>query len=53
MTGTDFYGGDRERGFRATGYFRLEQTPERWWLVDPDGNGFITIGLNHAEETNT
>lgn len=52
MTTLDFYGGDRGRAFDATGYFRLEQTDERWWLVDPDGNGFITIGFNHAEESN-
>jgi hypothetical protein len=46
------YGGDAARKFRATGYFRLEQAKDRWWLVDPDGAAFITIGLNHIDESN-
>ena len=46
------YGGDTRRTFDATGFFRLEQTDERWWLVDPDGAAFISIGVNHADESN-
>ena len=46
------YGGDTRRTFDATGFFRLERTDERWWLVDPDGAAFISIGVNHAEESN-
>lgn len=45
----DFYGGSEERKFEATGYFRLERASDRWWLVDPDGGAFLTVGLNHAE----
>lgn len=52
MLSTKKYGGSEKHKFNATGYFRLERTSERWWLVDPAGNGFLTIGLNHAEETN-
>lgn len=52
MANIDFYGGNRDRKFATTGYFRLEQTPDRWWMVDPDGNSFLTIGLNHADESN-
>lgn len=52
MADLDFYGGDRDRTFDATGYFRVEQTDKRWWIVDPDGNAFITVGRNHAEESN-
>lgn len=48
----DKYGGNEQHHFKATGFFRLEKTDNRWWLVDPEGNGFITIGLNHADETN-
>jgi hypothetical protein len=48
----DAFGGTIERQFRATGFFRTEQASDRWWLVDPDGGGFITIGLNHCDETN-
>ena len=46
------YGGDTRKTFDATGYFRLERTDERWWLVDPDGAAFISIGVNHADESN-
>ena len=46
------YGGDTRRTFDATGFFRLERTDERWWLVDPDGAAFISIGVNHADESN-
>lgn len=46
------YGGNVNRTFEATGYFRLERENERWWLVDPKGNPFVTIGVNHADETN-
>ena len=52
MPGVDSYGGSEKWQFEATGYFRVERARERWWLVDPDGNGFITVGLNHADETN-
>ena len=52
MTNIDSYGGSEKWQFQATGYFRVEHTSDRWWLVDPDGNGFITVGLNHADETN-
>ena len=39
--------------FGPTGYFRLERPASgRWWLVDPDGIGFLSIGVSHAEETN-
>lgn len=46
------YGEDEKRKFQATGYFRLEQDHEKWCLVDPEGNAFVTIGVNHADESN-
>ncbi len=35
----------------ATGFFRVERLPaapggERWWLIDPDGRRFFSIGVN-------
>lgn len=30
-----------------SGFFRVERLGERWWLVDPDGHAFLSIGLNH------
>lgn len=52
LASIDFYGGSEKWKFEATGYFRLEQASDRWWLVDPDGNGFLTVGLNHIDESN-
>lgn len=48
----DSYGGCEKWKFQATGYFRLERASDRWWFVDPDGNGFLTVGLNHIDESN-
>ncbi|OIK09871.1 agarase [Bacillus sp. MUM 13] len=48
----DLYGGNEKRKFEGTGYFRLEKESDRWWLVDPEGSAFVTIGVNHADETN-
>lgn len=39
------YGGWTERKFRATGFFRVEHAPDRWWLVDPEGCAFLSVGL--------
>jgi len=39
------YGARLDRQVRATGFFRTEQVDGRWWLVDPDGYLFITVGL--------
>jgi len=44
----DRFGGWRGVRFEASGYFRLEKK-ERWWLVTPEGNAFLSFGLNHAE----
>lgn len=40
------FGGDISRHFEATGFFRLEKTPNRWWFVDPEGFAFLSVGLN-------
>ena len=42
----DQYGGWTGRLFESTGFFRLEKD-ERWWLVTPDGNAFLSFGVNH------
>ena len=31
---------------KPSGYFRVERTDNRWWLVDPDGFAFLSIGAN-------
>ena len=32
--------------FEATGFFRVEKE-DRWWLVTPEGNAFLSFGINH------
>lgn len=44
--GFDRYGGWRGKRFQATGYFRTEKD-DRWWLVTPEGNAFLSWGINH------
>lgn len=39
---------DSGLSFDATGFFRVEQGPQRWWLVSPDGKPFYSVGLNHV-----
>lgn len=42
------YGGDMSLQFEATGFFRTEfdEKKEQWFLVDPLGYGFYSIGLD-------
>ena len=42
----DQYGGWTGKKFEATGWFRTEKD-DRWWLVTPEGNAFLTLGINH------
>ena len=42
----DKYGGWKGKKFTATGFFRAEKE-DRWWLVTPEGNAFISLGINH------
>jgi len=34
--------------FPATGYYGVTESADRWWLVDPDGHPFYSVGLNHV-----
>jgi len=42
----DQYGGWTGKRFESTGYFRVEKD-ERWWIVTPEGNAFLSFGINH------
>lgn len=33
----------------ATGYVRVEQIDGIWWFIGPDGEKFISMGVNHIE----
>ncbi len=44
----DDYGGTlRVRG-NATGFFHVENVDGVWWIIDPEGNAFISKGVNHV-----
>ena len=47
-TERDRFGGWKGKRFKATGFFRVEKV-ERWWLVTPEGNAFLSFGINHVE----
>lgn len=38
------YGGRTDRKVRATGFFHVRRVGGRWWLVDPEGCLWYTIG---------
>lgn len=42
----DRFGGWTGRKFEPTGFFRVEKD-DRWWLVTPEGNAFLSFGINH------
>ncbi|WP_168565948.1 hypothetical protein [Crateriforma spongiae] len=42
----DRFGGWTGKKFEATGYFRVEKE-DRWWFVTPEGNAFLSFGINH------
>ncbi|MGY8717124.1 MAG: agarase, partial [Verrucomicrobiia bacterium] len=33
----------------SQGFFSLGQRKDHWWLLDPSGNPFFTMGLNHID----
>lgn len=43
----DCYGGIKKINFLATGFFRTHFDGNRWWLVTPQGNAFLSFGVNH------
>lgn len=40
------YGGIKSQQFEASGFFRTHHDGRRWWLVDPEGYGFYSIGID-------
>ncbi len=37
-----------QAAFQATGFFTVAEADSGWWLVDPNGEAFYSIGLNHV-----
>lgn len=44
------FGGLSSVVFNPTGFFRIEKTTNRTWIVDPDGNAFIGVALNSVRQ---
>lgn len=44
----DKYGGLKLIRGKKTGFFHIEKIQNRWWLIDPEGNGFVVIGVSLA-----
>ncbi len=43
----DRFGGWTAKRFEATGFFRTQHDGNRWWFVTPEGNAFLSFGVNH------
>ena len=47
------YGGIKKVGkFNASGFFRTQKIEEKWWLIDPNGYPFWSIGVTGAGKGN-
>lgn len=40
------YGGRMDRKEKATGFFHVAKVDGRWWMVDPEGCLFVSVGIN-------
>lgn len=49
MADRSSYGGWLEKRFKATGFFRTERDERRWWLVDPEGYAFYSLGFDQVQ----
>ena len=46
------YGGWMEKRLKPTGFFHTQKQNDRWWIIDPDGYAFISIGINSVNLPN-
>lgn len=44
-TDLDQYGGWRGQSGKKTGFFHVEQTGNRWWLITPEGHAFYMLSM--------
>ncbi|MCK9555271.1 hypothetical protein M0R36_05595 [bacterium] len=42
----DSFGGWENITGKKTGFFHVEKIRNRWWIIDPAGNTFISMGVN-------
>lgn len=43
----DVFGGWEGKKLTKTGFFHTEHDGSRWWFVTPEGNAFLSFGINH------
>ena len=52
-TDNSIYGGFKKVGkFYASGFFRTQKIDDKWWLIDPNGYPFWSIGVTGAGKGN-
>jgi len=44
------YGGRMDQKEKATGFFHAKEVGGRWWLVDPEGCLFLSVGVNSVAD---
>lgn len=44
------YGGNKKVKIGSSGFFQIKKVNEVWYLVDPEGNLFFTIGVNSVSK---
>ena len=49
----DQYGGTQSVRGKPKGVFSLAKLDDHWWLLTPDGNGFISMGVVHILQGTT
>jgi len=42
----NIFGGWEQKKFSSTGFFRTHRDAERWWLIDPQGCSFVSMGVD-------
>ncbi len=47
------YGGWKKKQFAGTGFFRTHHDGTRWWLLDPEGYAFVSVGVDCIRDNAT
>jgi hypothetical protein len=47
----DKYGGWLEKTEKTTGFFHTAKIDGQWWLIDPEGHFFLSVGMDSVSQT--